>query len=371
VKIIDLDLHGSDRGRYAKFLEEAEEGLFQSPVWAEVKEDEGWRAWPLVGVEGEEIRAGLIALERTIFPGLGGIWYVPRGPVADFATARGRETAARLLDALALRARARNGVSIRVSPDVPQGTLPDGWFEALGYARASGPPWLHRATFRVDLRPAEEAILAAMEGRTRAAIRKARASGVAIDSTNTEEAFAIFHQMLRATAYRNTFPLVPEKRMRRLWERSGSENWGRVFLSRGSDGEPLTGAFLLAPGRRCHYLFGASFPACRKIHPNELLHWEVIRWARGRGCALYDLQGVAGKLTPDHPLWGNYLFKRGFGGRYVELSGEFERVLRPRLDRAFKWAFARRAILTKRGKRWLISSPASCARGRKGRALPR
>ena len=73
--------------------------------------------------------------------------------------------------------------------------------------------------------------------------------------------------------------------MRALWERSASAGWGRIFLSRTPAGEPLTGAFVLAPGRRAHYLFGASFPACRTIHPNELLHWEVIRWARSRGCA--------------------------------------------------------------------------------------
>jgi len=341
MKILDLDLRGPDRERYAKFLDEQGEGLFQSPAWAEVKEAEGWRAWPLVAVAGEEIRAGLLALEKTIAPGFGGIWYVPRGPVTDFTTAEGREAAARLLDALALRARARGGLSIRVSPDVPEGTLPAGWLEGLGYARAPGMPWLHRATFRVDLARAEDAILAGMEGRTRAAIRKAQAAGVMIDWTNTEESFAIFHRMLRATADRNAFPLVPEKRMRPLWERSGAEGWGRVFLSRGSDGEPLTGALVLAPGRRCHYLFGASFPACRKIHPNEWLHWEVIRWARARGCALYDLQGVAGKLAPGHPLWGNYLFKRGLGGEYVALEGEFVKVLRPRLDRAIAWGLGR------------------------------
>jgi lipid II:glycine glycyltransferase (peptidoglycan interpeptide bridge formation enzyme) len=341
MKILDLDLRGPDAGRYAKFLDDQGEGLFQSPAWATVKEDEGWRAWPLVAVSGAEIRAGLIALEKRIAPGLGGIWYVPRGPVAALATPEGREAAARLLDALALRARARGGVSIRVSPDVPEGTLPSGWIERLGYTRASITPWLHGATFRVDLARPEEAILAAMESRTRAAIRKAGAAGVTIDSTNTKVGFAIFHRMLGATAERNAFPLVAEKRMRALWERSGAEDWGRVFLSRGPDGDPLTGAFVLAPGRRCHYLFGASLPACRKIHPNELLHWEVMRWARARGCTVYDLQGVAGRIGPGHPLWGNYLFKRGFGGAYVALEGEFVKVLRPQLDRAITWGLTR------------------------------
>ena len=347
--IVELDLRGPDRGRYTKFLDEQGEGLFQSPAWAEVKTGEGWRAWALAAVEGSEIRAALVALERRIAPGLGAIWYVPRGPVADFASGEGREAAARLLDALALRARARRGLSIRVSPDVPEGTWPEGWIEGLGFAAAPGPPWLHRATFRVDLAREEAAILSSMEGRTRSAIRKASAAGVIIDGENTVECFATFHRMLAATAERNAFPLVSSGRMGGLWERSSAQGWGRVFLSRSPDGEPLTGAFVLAPGRRCHYLFGASLPACRRLHPNELLHWEVIRWARARGCAAYDLQGVAGKVGPEHPLWGNYLFKRGFGGAYVTLAGEFVKVLRPRMDHAIAWGLARLRGMRGRG----------------------
>ena len=341
MKILDLDLRGPDRERYAKFLDETGEGLFQSPAWAAVKEGEGWRAWTLVAVAGTEFRAGVIALERPIAPGLGGIWYAPRGPVADFSSAEGREAAARLLDALTLRARARKGLSIRVSPDVAEGTWPEGWMASLGYTHAPGAPWLHTATFRVDLRREEAVILGGMEARTRAAIRKAAAAGVVIDSTNTAEGFTTFHRMLEATSARNAFPLVPANRMRSLWERSTAEGWGCVFLSRSGAGEPLTGALVLAAGRRAHYLFGASLPACRKLHPNELLHWEVMRWARARGCAAYDLQGVAGRIGPEHPLWGNYLFKRGFGGAYVTLAGEFVKVLRPRLDRAIAWGLGR------------------------------
>jgi lipid II:glycine glycyltransferase (peptidoglycan interpeptide bridge formation enzyme) len=180
-----------------------------------------------------------------------------------------------------------------------------------------------------------------MEGRARTAIRRARELGIAVDAANGPESLAIFHGMLRSTGERNRFAVVSEARVRSLWERSGAGGWGRIFLSRSPAGEPLTGAFVLAPGRRCHYLFGASAPACRKLHPNELLHFEVMRWARACGCAEYDLGGVAGRVGPDHPLWGNYLFKRSFGGAFVELEGEFERVLRPRAHRLIRWAIAR------------------------------
>ncbi len=341
MKVIGLELREAQMARYKKFLDEAGEGLFQTPAWGAVKAEEGWRPWCLVATSDAEIRGGLIALERRAGGPLGGLWHVPRGPVARLDTVEGREAGAALLVALSDLAVKRGGISIRISPDVGAGTLPAGWLASLGYAPVSDAPWLHTATFRVDLAREEEAILAGMEGRTRSAIRKAVAAGVAVDMANTQACFEAFHRMLRATGERNDFRVVPEARMRALWERSRAEGWGCVFLSRARDGEPLTGALVLAPGRRCHYLFGGSLPACRKLHPNELLHWEVMRWARARGCAVYDLQGVAGRIRPDHPLWGNYLFKRGFGGEYVELEGEFERVLRPRFDRALKWGLAR------------------------------
>jgi lipid II:glycine glycyltransferase (peptidoglycan interpeptide bridge formation enzyme) len=344
MNVIDIDTGGPAGARFEKFLAENGEGLFQSTAWAEAKVEEGWRAWPLAAMEGEEIRAGLIALERAC-PGplaaLGGLWYVPRGPVARLETPEGRAAAARLLDALALRARARRAVSIRIAPDAPAGTFPPGWMESLGYTRAHDAPWLHTATFRVDLARDDGAILAGMEGRARTAIRRAREAGITVDAANGPESVAIFHRMLRSTGERNRFAVVSEARVRALWERSAVGSWGRIFLSRSAAGEPLTGAFVLAPGRRCHYLFGASAPACRKLHPNELLHFEVMRWARARGCADYDLGGVAGRVGPDHPLWGNYLFKRSFGGAFVALEGEFEQVRRPRMNGVIRWAIAR------------------------------
>lgn len=344
MRIRSFDPRGAEAERFAKLLEETGGGLHQTPAWCVAKAADGWSPVGLLAEDGEAVRGGLIALARTLPAGLSrlaGLWHVPRGPVARFDEEPGRAAASALLAALEALARSRGAAVIRVSPDVGPDVIPEGWLAERGYRPAAGAPWMHRATFRVDLARAEEEILAGMEGRTRSAIRKAAAAGVVIDHRNGADAFACFYDMHRATGQRNEFGVISKKRMHALWRASREGGWGRIFLSRAPDGAPLTGAFVAAPGRRCHYLFGASLPGRRRWHPNELLHWEVMRWARARGCDLYDLEGVAGRVRPGHPLWGNYLFKRGFGGRYVELAGEYERVLRPRVHRILDWTIAR------------------------------
>ena len=50
-------------------------------------------------------------------------------------------------------------------------------------------------------------------------------------------------------------------------------------------------------------------------------------WAVEKGCRLYDFRGVPGRVGEDHPLYGLYKFKLGFGGDYVEFVGEMDLVL--------------------------------------------
>jgi lipid II:glycine glycyltransferase (peptidoglycan interpeptide bridge formation enzyme) len=72
--------------------------------------------------------------------------------------------------------------------------------------------------------------------------------------------------------------------------------------------------------------------------PNHALQWAAIRWARERGCTVYDLWGVpdfdeaaleAGFQARQDGLWGVYGFKRGFGGRVARTVGAWDKVYQP------------------------------------------
>ena len=77
------------------------------------------------------------------------------------------------------------------------------------------------------------------------------------------------------------------------------------------------------------------------LHPNHLLVWRAVQWARERGCATYDMWGVPDEVEPaadgrppETPqrhdgLWGVYRFKRGFGAQVVRYAGAYDLVLVP------------------------------------------
>ncbi len=71
----------------------------------------------------------------------------------------------------------------------------------------------------------------------------------------------------------------------------------------------------------------------------HLLLWRALQLAVREGRTELDLGGVdvAGarhEPRAGEPMFGLYEFKRAFGGRWVELSGAHERVLRPGRRRA-------------------------------------
>ncbi len=84
------------------------------------------------------------------------------------------------------------------------------------------------------------------------------------------------------------------------------------------------------------------------VMPNYAMQWTMIRWARDRGCTVYDFRGVAPRKTAavgddgneeDNHLHGLDRFKEGFGAEYVEYLGELDLVFNKRSY--WLWALAK------------------------------
>ncbi|MEK6620752.1 MAG: peptidoglycan bridge formation glycyltransferase FemA/FemB family protein, partial [Chloroflexota bacterium] len=60
------------------------------------------------------------------------------------------------------------------------------------------------------------------------------------------------------------------------------------------------------------------------------LQWECIAAAKARGAVRYDLGGIpADPSRKDDPMYGPYLFKKGFGGDTRRYVGAHDAVSRP------------------------------------------
>jgi lipid II:glycine glycyltransferase (peptidoglycan interpeptide bridge formation enzyme) len=92
----------------------------------------------------------------------------------------------------------------------------------------------------------------------------------------------------------------------------------------------------------------------RRTHPGalHLARWRAIQLAIREGSSEMDLGGAdlpGARREPveGEPMWGLYQHKLGFGGRWLELAGAHERVIRPRRYAAGRLA-ARVARLVRR-----------------------
>ena len=101
---------------------------------------------------------------------------------------------------------------------------------------------------------------------------------------------------------------------------------------------PVAGAFIVAIGKRLWYLYGGSAKGNDAVSgAGVALHWEIIKWAKRHGYVEYDLQGFPDVAGPDSPLYGVYLFKRGWGGQRVRLIGEYDYSPYPLLGKLMDW----------------------------------
>jgi lipid II:glycine glycyltransferase (peptidoglycan interpeptide bridge formation enzyme) len=58
-----------------------------------------------------------------------------------------------------------------------------------------------------------------------------------------------------------------------------------------------------------------------------LCQWEAIKYAKEKGCTLYDFWGVAETDDPADPWSGITRFKEGFGGEKVIFAGGYDMIL--------------------------------------------
>jgi lipid II:glycine glycyltransferase (peptidoglycan interpeptide bridge formation enzyme) len=340
--------------------------VFQSRAWAAHRRLSGWRPLFLSAGDGR-----VLALTRPWPLVGGGSAYVPRGPVP----VAGGEATARLLVAAAATLAEHAIDVVAADPEVPAA---DECYRTLIREAGFHPieeiqPSRHRISLPLGPGADEPAVLAGLSKSTRQRVRKAEADvdvvlhdgragpdGVGEGFTRPAEdhgpALDRFYDMLLETGERRHFAFGGRAEFTGWWRVALAAGHLVYLEARAADDrdEPLAGLILYRHGGRLSTVHSADRAASRRSHPGalHLLRWRGIQLAIRESSAEMDLGGVdvaGARREPreGEPMYGLYQHKLSFGGRWLELAGAHERVVRPTRYRAGRIA-ARVARLIRR-----------------------
>ncbi len=311
---------------YRAFLWQHPKGHFlQSHEWSHVKSSWKWEAVVVRDASGA-ICGALSVLIRKIVPALPyTLMYAGRGPVCD---PHDRATLQALTEGAAALAKEYRAYALQLDPDIlSSDTAFCTIMKELGYHHKPGDKNFDGVqpnyVFRLDIAgKTEDELLAAFHSKTRYNLRLSVRKGVTVRLCG-KEMLPDFARIMRETGDRDGFITRSEGYFATLLDSLGDN--ARLYMAFWED-KPIAGTLAIRFGNKVWYLYGASSNAHRNVMPNYQLQWEMIRWALECGCEIYDFRGVSGDLSPDNPLYGLYLFKKGFSGDLCEFSGQFEMI---------------------------------------------
>jgi hypothetical protein len=166
-------------------------------------------------------------------------------------------------------------------------------------------------THTLDLTKGRDALLRGMSESHRRAIKHAVRGGVAVKAAESVDEWERYYGLYMDSVdrwksggpRRSPRSVYPPALFRRIREnRTGNE----ILWLATKDGEPVAGALLFYWGRHAVYWHGASSSKRFHLRPNNLLHWEIIVDAAGRGCEVFD-------FNPSGGYDGVETFKSRFG----------------------------------------------------------
>ncbi|MFP4362938.1 MAG: lipid II:glycine glycyltransferase FemX, partial [Spirochaetia bacterium] len=295
--------------------------LLQTEYWGRLKSEFGWQVFAYACTY-LQIQFTLLVLVRKL-TGVFHLAYVPHGPDCQVPGVKQSE----LLQLL----------SKRLKKYLPGNTVVLRWDPKWSVAGEGKPypaftPPLKKAvmdiqppnTVVVNLEQSEDEILKAMKSKTRYNVRLAAKKGVTVRKASFDE-YDTWYNIYQETAQRDKIAIHSAEYYKKVWELAWeTEDMDITLLFAEHEGEVLAGNFIALNKEHSVYLYGASSGKKRSLMPAYALQWEAMKLAKSAGCTEYDLFGIPPKPDKDHPMYGLYRFKTGFGGQIRNMPGAWD-----------------------------------------------
>ncbi len=314
--------------------------ILQSWQWGAFKEKLGWKAFRIAIMDGDQIIAGAQMLIRSLPGGIASVAYIPRGPIGNWLDPQVGSLLFTAIHAIASRS---HTVFLKIEPPVLHSPEMDRRLEELGFCRSTDTNQ-PRASIVLDLRDDLDTILLKMRKKTRQYIHNALREGMDVRLGDFCDIPA-YIRMMQDTAKRERFSARSQRFYSEEYKTFSETDQCVLFLA--FHQEKLIAVRTAYSFGRCAAEFhGGSAEKSTALHPNYLLVWKAIQWAKERGCESYDMWGIPDEIgqmvCEGNPLpvsdrtdglWGVYRFKTGFSKTVEYYAGAFDYIYRPRIYR--------------------------------------
>lgn len=88
----------------------------------------------------------------------------------------------------------------------------------------------------------------------------------------------------------------------------------------------LNSHVIMEYGDKAWTLYAGNHNVLISSQSNYKVYYEHIKYCHEKGYKYYDHFGTVGDLSKDNPRYGLHIFKKAFGGDYIEFIGEFDLV---------------------------------------------
>jgi peptidoglycan pentaglycine glycine transferase (the first glycine) len=332
-----------DHQRWNDFVAGLTTGDFaQLWEWGELKSKTSWLPLRFGLARDGRLVAGMQVLKRSL-PGGKSLFYAPRGPLFESGQLG---LLPELIDEVRAQARRHGALALKVDPaivgpdEAATGALTALGFQSSPRSDSEFGGVQPRYVMKVDISATEDELLASFHPKWRYNLRLAEKKGVSVTDQCSREDIPAFYEVLQETCRRDGFGVRAISYYYDIWDLLIERGLGAMFLGRFED-QVICGALTFATGCQAWYVYGASSNSHRNLMPNHLMQWEMMKWAKTRGCSVYDMRGVAREASAgedEDRLQGLNRFKRGFGAQYMEYIGEFDLVYSPLWYRLFNLA---------------------------------
>jgi lipid II:glycine glycyltransferase (peptidoglycan interpeptide bridge formation enzyme) len=278
----------------------------------------------VVAFDGAHVIGGGQILMSSV-PLVGKVGYVSRGPVVSSSDPE----VTRAVIGEIRRAAYDNGVRhLTVQPPTNGFSTGDA-LEAAGFTstiQTVAPP----CSVVVDVARPLDDIQAGLHKKTRYNIRLAERRGVTVRE-GTEADLDTYYEIYARTADRQGFSPFPRGYYATMWRVFSPKGFARLSLVE-CENEVVSAQLAISFGDTVINKLPGWSGAYGERHPNELLHWDTIRWAQANGYRFYDLEGIecgaAEAILTGEPIRRDMTnsvtrFKLGFGGEAVKFPGAY------------------------------------------------